>query len=175
VLLRSRHLSLTMRLSSTIWSLAETFSMLLELMPRARRWPVNGVVIQFPSNHLHSSATMVPILLSSDPWMSLLLWNRMSKPVAGQSHLDEAQKTQRFEVLSTWTKLFSGKLGCYPKRKFHIDLKPGTVPYRCKCSYSIPTSLRQVAKDEFKRQVELKPWPNKAEGIVNIACLHWNG
>ena len=49
--------------------------------------------------------------------------------VAGQSHLDEAQKTQLLEVLSTRTKLFSGKLGCYPKRKFHIDLKPGTVPY----------------------------------------------
>lgn len=72
-----------------------------------------------------------------------------------QSHLSEEQRSQLCELLSKHTKLFSGKLGRYPHRKFHIDLKPGTTPYHCKRPYPIPASLRPIVKQELDRQCEI--------------------
>jgi len=70
-----------------------------------------------------------------------------------QTHLTQSQREQLLEVLSRRTKLFSGKLGCYPHRKFHIDLKPNTVPYHCKAPYPVPASQRKIVKAEIDRQV----------------------
>ena len=78
--------------------------------------------------------------------------------VTSQTHLSSVQQSQLHEVLFRHTKLFNGKLGCFPHRDFHIDLKPGSKPYYCKRPYPIPTTLRPIVKDELDRQVK--------EGII---------
>ena len=44
--------------------------------------------------------------------------------VKQQSHLTSAQKKDLLELLTKHAKLFSGKLGSYPHKKFHIDIDP---------------------------------------------------
>lgn len=72
-----------------------------------------------------------------------------------QAHLSIEQRAHLRDVLNKHTKLFSGKLGCYPHREFHIDLKPDAVPYHCKQPYSIPAALKPIVKAELDRQVNL--------------------
>jgi hypothetical protein len=63
--------------------------------------------------------------------------------------------------------LFSGRIGCYTKQKFHIKLKPGTVPYHVKrpCHISvhnIPAYKRKMERQEsigvLKRCWEAQWW-----------------
>ena len=74
---------------------------------------------------------------------------------AEQSHLTPEQQQELYYVLHKYKKVFDGSLGCYPKRKFHIELKPDAVPYHCDRPYSVPVSVREVFKKELERQVEL--------------------
>jgi hypothetical protein len=71
-----------------------------------------------------------------------------------QAHLTEQQRNELHEVLSKYNKLFDGKQGCYPHRKFHIDLKPGAVPFHCKRPYPVPQRHAKVFRDELKRQCD---------------------
>jgi len=71
-----------------------------------------------------------------------------------QEHLTEQQRKELASVLCKHTKLFNGTVGCYPKHDFHISLKPDAVPYHCDHTYSMPTSIRQVFKDELEKQVQ---------------------
>jgi len=91
--------------------------------------------------------------------------------VRDQVHLTDDQRSQLLELLSKHTALFSGKLGCYPKRKFHIDLKPGTTPYHCKAPYPVPNSLRKVVKDEIDRQVQLDILERVNESLWGMPML----
>jgi hypothetical protein len=47
------------------------------------------------------------------------------------------QKKDLRKVLKGHTKLFSGKLGVYPHRKFHIDLVAGAIAKHARL-YSVP-------------------------------------
>jgi hypothetical protein len=67
-----------------------------------------------------------------------------------QNHLTFVQKKQLGALLSKYTKLFSGKLGCYPHRKVKLELKDGAKPYSCR-PYPVPRHHEQVFKDELKR------------------------
>jgi hypothetical protein len=51
----------------------------------------------------------------------------VDKAINQLNHLSLEQKEDLRKVLKEHTKLFSGKLGVYPHRKFHIDLVPGTM------------------------------------------------
>ena len=46
-----------------------------------------------------------------------------------QTHLNPQQREELHDVLVKHKQLFDGTLGCYPKRKFAIELKPDTIPY----------------------------------------------
>jgi hypothetical protein len=48
-----------------------------------------------------------------------------------QKHLTLQKREELYEVLAKHKKLYDGSLGCYLGRKFHINLKSGTVPYHC--------------------------------------------
>jgi hypothetical protein len=48
-----------------------------------------------------------------------------------QNHLTFTQKKQLGALLSKYTKLFSGKLGCYPHRKVKLELTDNAKPYSC--------------------------------------------
>jgi Reverse transcriptase (RNA-dependent DNA polymerase) len=60
-----------------------------------------------------------------------------------QTHLTGNQQSKLEQILLRYPKLFSGKLGCYPHRKVHLDLKPDTIPCRC-CPNPVPRHHEQV-------------------------------
>ena len=72
-----------------------------------------------------------------------------------QTHLTPEQRDQLYEVLKSFPTLFSGKLGTYPHREFHIQLKPNAVPYHCKQPYPVPLVNQPVLKAELQRQCEI--------------------
>jgi len=70
------------------------------------------------------------------------------------THLTEEQKTDLHTVLSKFQRLFSGKLGVYPHRKFHIELEPGARPKHAR-PYAIPRIHLAAFKKELEHLVKL--------------------
>jgi hypothetical protein len=68
---------------------------------------------------------------------------------ASLTYLDPQQRLQLQEVMEKHQKLFDGSLGCYPKRKFKINLKPDTIPYHCNRPYPVPATLCNTFKTEL--------------------------
>ena len=99
---------------------------------RVQQWEANAVAVTA------TKKTYVPV----------------DQVVAMQDHLDEEQKSQLLQVLKKYDKLFDGTLGCYPKRKFHIDQIEGSVPYHCKGPYAVPAINMPVLKQELHEQCE---------------------
>ena len=66
-----------------------------------------------------------------------------------QKHLAAKQQDDLKALLSKYTKLFSGKLGKYPHRKVHLDVKPNAVPKTCR-PYPVPKHHEQVFKDKLE-------------------------
>jgi hypothetical protein len=67
--------------------------------------------------------------------------------------------------------LFSGRIGCYTKRKFHIELKPGTVPYHVKRPYYISVHVIPAYKRKMECQESigvLKRWWETKWGMPGI-------
>jgi hypothetical protein len=54
-----------------------------------------------------------------------------------QAYLPCNKLSELEQMLLQYPKLFSGKLGCYPYHKVHLDLKPDTIPCHC-CPYPVP-------------------------------------
>ena len=67
-----------------------------------------------------------------------------------QEHLSRSQQEDLAKLFSKYEKLFSGKLGAYPHRKVHLELKKDARPSTCR-PYPVPQHHRQVFKDELKR------------------------
>ena len=74
------------------------------------------------------------------------------KVAAQQIHLSEAQCKQLAAVFSKYSVLFSSCIGCYTKRKFHIKLIPGTIPYHGKHLYHISQHDVPAYKKEMLHQ-----------------------
>ena len=71
-----------------------------------------------------------------------------------QLHLTPAQRQDLAVLFAKYTKLFSGKLGRYPHRTVHLDLKDNAVPYTCR-PYPVPRHHQQVFKDELQRLCDI--------------------
>jgi hypothetical protein len=67
-----------------------------------------------------------------------------------QQHLTAEQQNELKQLLRKYKKLFSGKLGTYPHRKVHLDVKPEAIPKTCR-PYPVPKHHEQVFKDELER------------------------
>jgi hypothetical protein len=67
-----------------------------------------------------------------------------------QKHLTTSQRQDLASILSKFPKLFSGKLGRYPHRTIHLELKPGAKPIQCR-PYPVPKHHEQVFKEELDR------------------------
>ena len=65
-----------------------------------------------------------------------------------QSHLSERQQQQLADVLRKHTKLFSGKLGIFPKRQVHLELIPDAKPKSSR-PYGVPRQHEAVFKEEL--------------------------
>jgi len=70
------------------------------------------------------------------------------------THLNAEQKADLKLVLSGFQTLFSGKLGVYPHRKFHIEIEPGARPKHSR-PYAIPRIHLQAFKKELDHLVRL--------------------
>ena len=57
--------------------------------------------------------------------------------VQQQSHLFASQKKDLLELLTKHYKIFSGKLGNYPYKKFHINIDPEATPVHAR-AYPVP-------------------------------------
>ena len=72
-----------------------------------------------------------------------------------QQHLSPSQREQLRELFRERRDLFSGGIGRYPHRKFHIDLIDGAEPYHCQRPYHIAQVDVPKYRKEFERQVDL--------------------
>jgi hypothetical protein len=71
-----------------------------------------------------------------------------------QTHLPGNKQSELELILLRYPKLFSGKLGCYPHCKVHLDLKPDAIPCCCR-PYPIPQHHKQVFKGELDQLCEI--------------------
>jgi Reverse transcriptase (RNA-dependent DNA polymerase) len=71
-----------------------------------------------------------------------------------QKHLTSSQRQDLAVLLSKYPKLFSGKLGHYPHRKVHLELREDAKPARCR-PYPVPKHHEQVFKDELQHLCKL--------------------
>ena len=67
-----------------------------------------------------------------------------------QTHLNQEQRDQLQNLLARFPRLFSGKLGCYTKKKFHLELKRDAIPYHAK-AYAVPRTQETVFMNEMDR------------------------
>jgi len=74
--------------------------------------------------------------------------------VKQQSHLTATQKKDLLELLTKHSKLFSGKLGSYPHKKFHIDIDPEATPVHAR-AYPVPRIHLETFRNELNHLVEL--------------------
>jgi hypothetical protein len=90
-----------------------------------------------------------------------------AKVAADQLHLTKQQKNadladRHFQRRAL---LFSGCIGCYTKRKFHINLKPRTAPYHIKRLYHISVHNIPAYKQEMERQESI--------GVQTLLGTQW--
>ena len=69
--------------------------------------------------------------------------------VSQQTHLTEEQQDDLRRLLSKYTKLFDGSLGCYPHKKFHIDVDETVPPV-----HSRPYPIARVNEMAFKKELQ---------------------
>ena len=67
--------------------------------------------------------------------------------VSKQDHLSTEEKKKLRSVFEGHDKLFEGKLGCYPGKKIHLDLKPGSKPHHAR-PYPVPLRHTQLFQNE---------------------------
>ena len=71
-----------------------------------------------------------------------------------QQHLSQRQREELGSVLSDFTNLFSGKLGCYPHTKVHLELLPDAKPFGSR-PYPVPVSHHKIFREELDRLVAI--------------------
>jgi hypothetical protein len=71
-----------------------------------------------------------------------------------QTHLSTSQRQELAQLLVQFPKLFSGKLGCFPNKKFHLELQTGAKPFHC-CLHPVLKHHEQVFKDELQRLCDI--------------------
>ena len=67
--------------------------------------------------------------------------------IAQQDHLSDEQKHKLLSTFQGHDRLFQGKLGCYPGKKIHLDLKPGSTPHHAR-PFPVPLRQRQLFQDK---------------------------
>jgi hypothetical protein len=78
----------------------------------------------------------------------------VDKVINQLNHLSLEQKEDLRKVLKEHTKLFSGKLGVYPHRKFHIDLVTGAIAKHAR-PYPVPVIHLSAFKNELLHLVKI--------------------
>ena len=71
-----------------------------------------------------------------------------------QTHLTPAQQRDLRKLLLKYPKLFDGKLGKYPHRRFHIELEKDAIPIHAR-PYPVARTQEEMFKRELNHLVEL--------------------
>ncbi len=74
--------------------------------------------------------------------------------VQQQTHLNDKQKQDLLQLLLKHSKLFSGKLGSYPHKQFHIDIDPDAEPVHAR-AYPVPRIHLETFRRELLHLVKL--------------------
>jgi hypothetical protein len=67
-----------------------------------------------------------------------------------QTYLSTSQRQELEKLLVRFPTRFSGKLGCFPHKKVHLELQPNVKLFCCQL-YPVPKHHEQVFKDELQR------------------------
>ena len=82
-----------------------------------------------------------------------------------QIHLSQDQRDDLEKLFSKFSKLFSGKLGCYKKKKIHLETKEGSIPKHAR-PYSVPRTHYDIFKRELQHLTDI--------GVLRpIDATHW--
>ena len=71
-----------------------------------------------------------------------------------QKHLSKQQRNNLKTFFRKYTKLFSGKLGKYDRKKLHIDIKPNATPPHAH-SYAVAIKHEEVFKRELEHHIKI--------------------
>ena len=74
--------------------------------------------------------------------------------VADQTHLSKSQQEDMRQLLKKHERLFNGKLGVYPHKKFHIEVEPNSIPKHAR-PYSVPRIHLEVFKKELQHLIKI--------------------
>ena len=69
-----------------------------------------------------------------------------------QKHLDETKQNDLKQLLSKFPTLFNGELGQYTKKKIHLTMEEGSVPFHAK-AYPVPIVHHKIFYEELQRLV----------------------
>jgi len=75
--------------------------------------------------------------------------------VSAQSHLTREEQAKLLTTLQGFHALFAGKLGCYKKKKVHLELKPGSQPKHMK-PFPVPLSQHAIFLSEAQRLCDIE-------------------
>ena len=81
--------------------------------------------------------------------------------VKQQTHVSANSQKDLLELLEKHSKLFSGKLGSYPHKQFHIDVDPDTKPVHAH-AYPVP-------------RIHLETFRKEPEHLISIGVLEPHG
>lgn len=71
-----------------------------------------------------------------------------------QTHLTKQQQQELQDLLSNYTKLFSGELGLYEGEKVHLEINQDATPKHAR-PYSIPRTQLEVFKNELDHLIKI--------------------
>jgi hypothetical protein len=71
-----------------------------------------------------------------------------------QTHLSASQRQELAQLLVRFPKLFSSKLGCFPNKKVHLELRVGAKLFHCRL-YLVPKHHEQVFKEELQHLCDI--------------------
>ncbi|KAG7361664.1 reverse transcriptase RNA-dependent DNA polymerase [Nitzschia inconspicua] len=116
------------------------------------------------TSHVHTAMEMLAAEIEFDSFSSQMgskeilssKYDQVDTTEAAQqqTHLPQRQRNDLADVLKHFTLLFSGKLGCYPHYKVHLELDENAKPFRCR-EYPVPYAHRKVFKEELERLVDI--------------------
>ena len=81
--------------------------------------------------------------------------------VKQQTHLSASKQKDLLELLENHSKVFSGKLGSYPHKQFHIDVDPDAKPVHAR-AYPVP-------------RIHLETFRKEPEHLISIGVLETHG
>jgi hypothetical protein len=83
-----------------------------------------------------------------------------------QEHLTQRQREELGQLLSNFTTLFSGKLGCYSQGKVHLELNEHARPFHHR-PYPVPHAHQQVFKEHRSANHGRSP-----SSLCRDGCVH---